>query len=97
MSNPHITPEARKLLQRLTAKLTTLDYREDTQEYFIGADALNKKQTAAAKEILHLCCVSTDSKLFPWRRFRIAEEGLRCLLREDYIPIIKRRTVSTEK
>lgn len=88
LSNAHLSTEGRKLLHRLTASNSTITYNEEFKSWSMGGQELRGAKERAAKEILHLCAIQTQGKLFPLIRYELSAEGLRILLRKEYIPLI---------
>lgn len=83
----YISPEAKRLLQRLTAPRATLSYNSETQTWLINRnDPATKSESRAAKEILRLCLLKTDLIQHPVKHFSLTREASRVLLNPEYQP-----------
>jgi len=88
VSSPYITDTARKLLQSLTARGAMLIYNREQETWHLNSKRLIGQQEKAAKDIMHICAVQKCGELFPQLRYELSPEGLKILMRKDYVPLI---------
>lgn len=87
----YISPEAKKLLQRLTAPRATLTYDTDTELWhFNRVENLSRSETKGAKEILHLALLETALRNGSQIHYRLTREANTVLLDPDYMPALMR-------